>query len=572
MESPKRRDRYGAYHRVSQLGGRDPDSDSYVTEKMAWEKIDGWAKMHAGDVEVVERYLDRDVSGKSMSRPALDQLLADLRAGRIDGIAVAQVDRLSRADTGEALKVVSDINDIAPGKLAILDLGLDPATDTGEMILTVLLALARMQWKRYRAQWRYSRKRKLEEGWHLGIAPFGYTRNEAINEKTGKVVISEKTGEVKLAGPLIRDTTMTPLGIPAYEVVTEVFRRRAAGETFALIRDWLNESGVRTKEGNRWAANSIQALVRKPTYLGIASGGHGGDEGKPDAHPALTDEATWLAAQERVGMRKDTKESPTVIRGLVRCAGCRYSMRLSKGKSRGYEGWQFYCTRDYDSKDCPDPTQIIALSNGHVALDNYVVERMWQYLRQREEEKKIRFKAVSNADDARVKGIRDEIDKLERERSEDAVDPDFERSIGGRAARNAHLARLTGRIDALKAQIKEELRDEGKRQRPVAELMKEWEHMSMDDKRLQLASVVRYVFVRPRGDGVKKPTRSTSEGSRRDYLAGRVHIVWANDPEVEIPRQGFRGRKLPDGTNEGYVIKPFVWTDTDPGDAGVASA
>ena len=557
MKSSNNRARYGAYHRVSQLGGRDPDSETYITEQQAWDQIDGWAKMR--DVEIAERYLDRDVSGSKMSRPALDQMLDDLRVGKIDGIAVAKVDRLSRADTGEALRVVAEINEIAPGQIAILDLGLDPASDTGEMILTVLLALARLQWKRYRAQWRESRARALKRGWHLGHAPFGYTRMPKTNE-AGEVIISEKTGKVKETGPLIIDTTMTPLGIPVHEVVTEMFRRRAAGETWASIRDWLNENGVTTKGGSSWAANAIRALVTKRTYLGIASGGHGGDEEVKGAHPALVDEATWHAAQERRGMRADTKQSPTVVRGLVRCAGCRYTMHLTQGKSRGYEGWQYYCSRDYDAKDCPDPTQVIALSNGHIALDDYVIEQMWQHLRQREDAKKIRFKAVTPTEDTEQLVL--ERDALIQQRDEDASDPEFARAMG-RAARNRHLASLGDAISALQARIDEKLRDEGRQQRPVVELMQEWEHMSIEDRRLQLASVIRHVFVRPRREGVRKPSRWDGDDSRRDYLAERIRIVWANDPDdIVVPRQGLRG----------YVIQPLVWPDPDPSGVGVAAA
>lgn len=53
---------------------------------------------------------------------------------------------------GEALAVIKEMNEIAPGQLAILDLGIDPATEFGEFGLTILLALARMQWRRYQAR------------------------------------------------------------------------------------------------------------------------------------------------------------------------------------------------------------------------------------------------------------------------------------------------------------------------------------------------------------------------------------------------------------------------------------
>ena len=48
--------------------------------------------------------------------------------------------------------MIREMNEIAPGQLAILDLGIDPATEFGEFGLTILPALARMQWRRYQAR------------------------------------------------------------------------------------------------------------------------------------------------------------------------------------------------------------------------------------------------------------------------------------------------------------------------------------------------------------------------------------------------------------------------------------
>src|SRR2546421_586994 len=56
-------------------------------ERLATER--GW--------RIVERYVDQDVSAyKSRVRPAYQRLLADLRAGTIDGVIVYHLDRLHR--------------------------------------------------------------------------------------------------------------------------------------------------------------------------------------------------------------------------------------------------------------------------------------------------------------------------------------------------------------------------------------------------------------------------------------------------------------------------------------------
>jgi hypothetical protein len=88
--------------------GRELDAESTITHKEAFDQIDAWARTRTG-VTIAERYLDWDQTGSKMDRPELDRMLADLEAGRIDGVVVAQVDRLSRAEVGDALATVAQI-------------------------------------------------------------------------------------------------------------------------------------------------------------------------------------------------------------------------------------------------------------------------------------------------------------------------------------------------------------------------------------------------------------------------------------------------------------------------------
>lgn len=313
--------RFGAYHRVSQLNGRDPDAESYITEKDAWDQIDGWAKMRS--VEIAEpRYLDRDVSGSKMDRPQLNRMLADLRAGKIDGIVVAKVDRLSRADVGDALRVVAEINEIAPGKLAILDLGLDPGSDTGEMILGVLLVLARWQWKRYRAQWSSARERAVDRGVWIGEAPFGYWATVAGHKTNGKPQY----------GPLEVDAETGP-------IVREAFRI-AAADGFNAARRHLERA-----TGKRWRADRTRRLLRSRAYLGEVVLG---ELVKTEAHEPLTTPDRFAAAQALPDMtappRRASADYP--LSGIASCGKCGARLTGNLQRVRGHTYRRMRCSND----------------------------------------------------------------------------------------------------------------------------------------------------------------------------------------------------------------------------------
>jgi site-specific DNA recombinase len=57
---------------------------------VANQKAEGW-------LLVPDRYDDGGISGATLERPALQRLLADIEAGRINVLVVYKIDRLSRA-------------------------------------------------------------------------------------------------------------------------------------------------------------------------------------------------------------------------------------------------------------------------------------------------------------------------------------------------------------------------------------------------------------------------------------------------------------------------------------------
>ena len=285
--TPKTPKRFGAYHRISKLNGRDLADETTMTDKVAFEQMDAWATMRR--LPKPDRYLDADVSGSKLSRPELDRMLDDLRAGVIDGIVVAQVDRLSRADVGDALAVVKQILDVAPHGLVILDLGIDPSTEFGEFGLTILLGLSRMQWRRYQRQWSTSQTRAVEErGAWIGPSPLGYLKSVVGHTKAGKPI----------HGPLELDPA-------TWRIVRDAFRLAATDDLYAAMALLKDKLPAKT-----WRKSDVRRVLRNRAYLGE----HHGDGA---AHPAIVDFDTWTEAQTAPRARRSNGDY--VLSGIASC-------------------------------------------------------------------------------------------------------------------------------------------------------------------------------------------------------------------------------------------------------------
>ena len=83
-----------------------------------------------------------DVSGNSRTRIVLDRILGDLEAGRVDGIVVAKLDRLSRLRPKERIELVDRIETELGGVILSATESNDISTPQGRMVRELFLARA----------------------------------------------------------------------------------------------------------------------------------------------------------------------------------------------------------------------------------------------------------------------------------------------------------------------------------------------------------------------------------------------------------------------------------------------
>jgi len=88
--------RCAIYTRKSTEDGLEQEFNSLDAQRLAGEsfiasqKSEGW-------IALPDRYDDGGFTGGNMERPALQRLMADIEAGKVDCIVVYKVDRLSRS-------------------------------------------------------------------------------------------------------------------------------------------------------------------------------------------------------------------------------------------------------------------------------------------------------------------------------------------------------------------------------------------------------------------------------------------------------------------------------------------
>jgi site-specific DNA recombinase len=145
------------------------------------------SQAHAGWTLLRAKYDDGGFSGGDTDRPALQRLLADVRAGKIDVFVVYKVDRLTRslADFAKLVELFDKHN----VSFVSVTQQFNTTTSMGRLTLNVLLSFAQFEREvtseRIRDKISASKRKGL---WVGGMAPLGYDtkdRRITVNEAEG---------------------------------------------------------------------------------------------------------------------------------------------------------------------------------------------------------------------------------------------------------------------------------------------------------------------------------------------------------------------------------------------------
>jgi DNA invertase Pin-like site-specific DNA recombinase len=257
---------------------------------------------------VCQCYSDAAISGTSMKRAGLQQLLGDARDGRCDIILAEALDRLSRdqADIATIFKKMTfagiDIVTLSEGHVGIVDIGL-----RGTMNQLYSIELANKV--------RRGQVSRIKEGRPAGARRYGYDIIRKVDAK----------------GELIRG--ILRINEREARAIRRIFREYAGGRSPRSVKKrryelnqllaGMHRAGVDVRDLRRLADLCDVDLVRKGLAFHI--GRHRKRHGK-DADPGSSTMIGGIADAIRIVAKHYVKAPEPVVRELTEIA-CRFSRR-----------------------------------------------------------------------------------------------------------------------------------------------------------------------------------------------------------------------------------------------------
>ena len=335
--------RCAVYTRKSTDENLDSDFNSLDAQREAGESYIR-SQRHQGWVVLPEQYDDGAYSGANLERPALQRLLADVHAGRVDAIVVYKIDRLSRS----LLDFARLMEDLDQRQVALVSVTQQFSTSTsmGILLRNILLSFAQFEREVTAERIRDKIAAEKRRGKYLGgVAPLGY---DVDPERKRLVVNDDEAVLVRL-----------------------IFRRYLELRSFIALSQELNASGHLTKAwttkkgkvrpGHAWNKAHVYRLLTNPTYIGLIK--HK-DKRYPGEHDGIVDQSVWDEVQAALpgnsGARGKAREAkkPALLKGIIRCGHCNTSMGITFTRKDGRTYRYYLCQKanknGYDA--CPVKT------------------------------------------------------------------------------------------------------------------------------------------------------------------------------------------------------------------------
>ena len=280
-----------------------------------------FAEQHG--LQVAETYQDNDISAFSGAhRPGYEQMLQDIKAGRIKGVICWHLDRLYRRsiDLEGLVDLVEETGvEVRSVKAGDLDLN----TATGRMMARMVATIANYEVDHAIERQVASHESRAADGkYRGGYITYGYEKGDTPG--TLKVVEHEA------------------------KIIQEAVRDVLAGKTLLSIVRHLNRRGVPTKNNTRWRSSTVRKALLNPDIAALATY-RGEIVGKAQWEPII-EEDDWYAARSILTDPARRTQQGTERRwqgsGVYECGKCGGKMFQRSGAYLCFSCWGVSRHRD----------------------------------------------------------------------------------------------------------------------------------------------------------------------------------------------------------------------------------
>lgn len=351
--------RCAIYTRKSSEEGLDQNFNSLHAQHEACaayiqsQRQEGWRLLST-------HYDDGGFSGGTLDRPALQQLLADIRAGSVDLIVVYKIDRLTRS-LNDFAKIV-ELLDARGASFVSVTQSFNTTTSMGRLTLNVLLSFAQFErevtGERIRDKIGASKKKGM---WMGGFEPLGY-----CSAGRQLVVRPEEAVLVRRIFDLYR----------THQNVSVVAQKLAADGVISKQRP---DTKGRGRGGVTYSSGALFNILRNPMYCGKI---RHKDAIYPGQHEAIISEADWSEVQtireSRSAKRVERKRNQNPLLGiLVDDDGRRYRPTHT---TKGHRRYRYYVSVTPKETSGEIPAMPVARLPAD-DLENRVADRIRAFLR-----------------------------------------------------------------------------------------------------------------------------------------------------------------------------------------------
>lgn len=265
------------------------------------------------DIQIIEIYADRHISGKSVEgRDEFQRMMRDAEARRFDCIIVWKIDRFGR-----------NREDIAVNKIRLRKAGVTlmyakesvPEGPEGILLESLLEGLAEY----YSADLRQKVVRGLDETakkgrWPSGSLPIGYRK-----DADGRIAIDEERADL----------------------VRTVYRMHLAGESQQAMQQYLYDHGLTNRRGGMVAQAVVYRMLRNERYTGRFA-----YRDIEIPAPAIIDREVWELAQTKFRGSAQNAAGRAKVQFLLsckcHCGYCGQTLNGETGTGKSGKAYHYY--------------------------------------------------------------------------------------------------------------------------------------------------------------------------------------------------------------------------------------
>lgn len=265
--------------------------------------------------EVYKVYEDAGISAKDMNRPAFQEMIQDIKDGKINKIIVYKLDRLTRSikDLEEICTFLEENN----CSLESMCEDINTSTANGKFFIRMLTILAQLEIERTSERTKFGMIGAVKKGHFVGRAPIGYDKQDK------KLVINDIESEV------IRRIFDLYIKGMAANAITKLLN-----EEKALNRKWIPTLVDRILSNEIYIGNYVHrktiSIEESQTFIGVA--------------PAIIEEEVFNIAQvqKQKNLKNYKRKQTYIFMQSIKCPKCDTIMGGCSSKSHTGEKHCYY--------------------------------------------------------------------------------------------------------------------------------------------------------------------------------------------------------------------------------------